>query len=155
MQGGGARLLKEFLDHARSGHSAREALQTFIARKGDVLLAYENEAISAKEAGEELDYVSDETILIENPVAVARPRHRREAQAFIDFLFAEEAQQIFGGNGYRPVKELLARRAVLPEPAAFHDRRLGRRGRVRAEFFDREDGIGCRIEGELGVGTYG
>ena len=39
--------------------------------KGDVLLAYENEAIRAQQKGEELDYVvPDQTILIENPVAV-------------------------------------------------------------------------------------
>ncbi len=33
--------------------SAREALQTFIGGKGDVLLAYENEAITAQQKGEE------------------------------------------------------------------------------------------------------
>ena len=37
--------------------SAREALQTFTGGKGDVLLAYENEAILAQEKGEDLDYV--------------------------------------------------------------------------------------------------
>ena len=51
--------------------SAREALQTFAGGKGDVLLAYENEAITAQKAGIELDYVvPDQTILIQNPAAV-------------------------------------------------------------------------------------
>jgi sulfate/thiosulfate transport system substrate-binding protein len=51
--------------------SAREALQTFSSGKGDVLLGYENEAILAQQQGEEVDYViPDETILIENPIAV-------------------------------------------------------------------------------------
>ena len=51
--------------------SAREALQTFAGGKGDVLLAYENEAITAQQKGEDVDYVvPDETILIENPIAV-------------------------------------------------------------------------------------
>ena len=51
--------------------SARDALQTFIGGKGDVLLSYENEAIGAIDAGEELDYVvPDETILIETQAAV-------------------------------------------------------------------------------------
>src|SRR3954470_14847385 len=36
--------------------SAREALQTFSAGKGDVLIAYENEAITARQKGEKLDY---------------------------------------------------------------------------------------------------
>ena len=53
--------------------SARESLQTFTGGKGDVLLAYENEAILAQEKGEDLDYVvPDQTILIENPVAVTK-----------------------------------------------------------------------------------
>ncbi len=51
--------------------SAREALQTFSSGKGDVLLGYENEAILAQQQGEEIDYViPDETLLIENPIAV-------------------------------------------------------------------------------------
>ena len=51
--------------------SAREALQTFSSGKGDVLLGYENEAILAQQQGEEVDYViPDETLLIENPIAV-------------------------------------------------------------------------------------
>ena len=37
--------------------SARDALGTFLGGKGDVLLAYENEAIAAQNAGEEVDYV--------------------------------------------------------------------------------------------------
>ena len=40
--------------------SAREALQTFIGGKGDVLLAYENEAITAQQKGEDIDYVVPE-----------------------------------------------------------------------------------------------
>lgn len=51
--------------------SAREALQTFEGGKGDVLLAYENEAITAQKKGLELDYlIPDRTIRIENPIAV-------------------------------------------------------------------------------------
>ncbi len=52
--------------------SAREALQTFIGGKGDVMLAYENEAINAQQKEQPVDYVvPDDTILIENPIAVA------------------------------------------------------------------------------------
>ena len=50
--------------------SARESLQNFTGGKGDVLISYENEAITAQQKGEKLDYViPDETILIENPIA--------------------------------------------------------------------------------------
>ena len=51
--------------------SARESLATFAGGKGDVLLGYENEVITAQQKGEELEFVvPEQTILIENPVAV-------------------------------------------------------------------------------------
>ena len=64
--------------------SAREALATFSGGKGDVLISYENEAITAKNAGVDLDYViPDQTILIQNPAAVTpsprTPRRRRRS----------------------------------------------------------------------------
>ncbi len=85
--------------------SAREALQTFSSGKGDVLLGYENEAILAQQKGEEVDYViPDETLLIENPIAVVNESKDPElAQKFIDFLYTPEAQEIFASKGYRPV----------------------------------------------------
>src|SRR4051795_7487787 len=50
--------------------SARDALATFTGGKGDVLIAYENEAIAAQQAGEDIDYtIPPQAILIENPVA--------------------------------------------------------------------------------------
>src|ERR687894_1188134 len=84
--------------------SARESLQTFTSGKGDVLLSYENEAILAQESGEEIEYiVPDETLLIENPIAVVSESENLEkAEAFVDFLYTQEAQEIFVGKGYRP-----------------------------------------------------
>ncbi len=138
--------------------SAREALQTFIGGKGDVLLAYENEAIFAKNAGQPLEYVvPDETILIENPVAVVNTsKNTPTVQAFIDFLRGDEAQKIFGENGYRPVNEAVAGEFDFPEPPGlFTIADLGGWADVRSEFFDREDGIFAGIEEELGVPTDG
>ena len=87
--------------------SARESLQTFSSGKGDVLLGYENEAILAQQSGEEIDYiVPDETLLIENPLAVVNEsQNLQTAEAFVDFLYTKEAQQIFADTGYRPVVE--------------------------------------------------
>ena len=74
--------------------SAREALQTFAGGKGDVLLAYENEAITAQKAGIDLDYVvPDQTILIQNPVAVTTESEARQAKAFVDWLVTPEARR--------------------------------------------------------------
>ena len=127
--------------------SAREALQTFIGGKGDVLLAYENEAIAAQQKGEDIDYVvPDQTILIENPVAVTTDAPERR-QAFVDFLYADEAQKIFGDNGYRPVVDVRGRPVRLPDPAGlFTIADLGGWDEVKDEFFDPENGIVAEIE---------
>jgi sulfate/thiosulfate transport system substrate-binding protein len=134
--------------------SARESLQTFIGGKGDVLLAYENEAIAAQQAGEELDYViPDETILIENPVAVTTDASDK-AQAFRDFLFTEEAQKIYQSKGYRTVLPQLADDQKFPvPPKLFEIDKFGGWDKVRAEFFDPENGSVAKIEEELGVAT--
>ena len=57
--------------------SASDALETFTSGEGDVLISYENEAIRAQDAGEDVDYViPDDTILIETPGAVTDGRAR-------------------------------------------------------------------------------
>ena len=68
--------------------SAKAALNTFVSGKGDVLLAYENEAIQAQQAGSAIDFVPpSSTILIENPIAVLKnTQHPTEANAFVNFL---------------------------------------------------------------------
>ena len=83
--------------------SARDALTTFTGGKGDVLISYENEAIAAQQAGEKIDYVvPDQTILIENPIAVTKDASSK-ASAFVKYLYTPEAQGIFASKGYRPV----------------------------------------------------
>lgn len=85
--------------------SARDALTSFTSGVGDVLISYENEAILARQNGEELDYVvPDETLLIETPAAVTEDAEP-EAQAFLDYLYTDEAQASFLTYGYRPVVE--------------------------------------------------
>src|SRR5690348_4042311 len=76
--------------------SAREALQTFLAGKGDVLLSYENEAILAKDKGQAINWVAPKaTILIENPIAVtSTTKHAKEAKAFVKYLYTAQAQTL-------------------------------------------------------------
>ena len=70
-------LRKLFANVTVQDKSARESLTTFAAGKGDVLLAYENEAIFAQREGQPFDYiVPDQTILIENPVAAPEDASR-------------------------------------------------------------------------------
>ena len=66
--------------------SARDALATFTGGKGDVLLSYENEAILAKDAGEDIEYViPPQTISIETVGAVTKTAKEPAAQNFLDF----------------------------------------------------------------------
>ena len=68
-----AKLLQLFQHVAVQDKSARDALNTFLSGKGDVLLTYENEAIAAQLAGQKTPYVIPRsTILIENPIAVLK-----------------------------------------------------------------------------------
>jgi len=134
--------------------SARESLATFTGGKGDILLAYENEAIFAQQAGEEIDYiVPDETILIENPVAVTSESENPEkAQAFVDFLRTPEAQRVFADKGYRLVVEEVGAEFEFPTPSnLFTIDDFGGWDAVMDEFFDRENGIMADIERDLGV----
>jgi sulfate/thiosulfate transport system substrate-binding protein len=130
--------------------SAREALQTFVGGKGDVLIAYENESILARSKGERLDYVvPDETILIENPIAVVG--ESEAAQAFVDYVRSPGAQRAFGKAGYRPVlDDVLAEFDYPKPPRLFTIADLGGWGPVRERFFDVEDGIMAGIQRELG-----
>ena len=83
--------------------SGRDATTAFLGGTGDVLMAYENEAILARQNGEEFDYVIPETtMLIENPGAVlteATPA----AAAWLDFVLGEEGQRQFALKGFRPI----------------------------------------------------
>ncbi|MCW2926942.1 MAG: sulfate transporter, periplasmic sulfate-binding protein [Thermoleophilia bacterium] len=138
--------------------SAREALQVFAAGKGDVLISYENEAITAQEKGEDVEFVvPDSTILIENPIAVvSKSKEAKAATAFRDYLWSADAQRIFGEKGYRPVDEDVAKEFDFEEPSGlFTIRDLGGWEDVATEFFDREKGSVAKIEQGLGVKTDG
>jgi sulfate transport system substrate-binding protein len=121
-----------------------------------VLLGYENEAILAQQQGEELDYVvPDETLRIENPIAVVNESEEPEkAQAFIDFLYTPEAQEIFVGKGYRPVVDGTPGADEFPTPAKLFDiDKLGGWGEVNDTFFDPEQGVIAEIFKSQGKST--
>jgi len=134
--------------------SARESLQTFAGGKGDVLIAYENEAITAQQAGQPLEYViPDQTILIENPVAVTKDAPS-QAKAFVDYLRTPEAQEVFAEKGYRSILPDVLDAERYPSPQTlFSIDDLGGWDAVTSEFFDREDGIFADIQRELGEPT--
>ena len=134
--------------------SARESLTTFVSGKGDLLLGYENEAIFAQREGQPVEYVvPDETILIENPVAVTEDASDA-APGFVDFLWTDEAQKVFGEEGYRPVvKSVLDTFDFPTPPALFTIADVGGWSTVQEKFFDREDGFMADVQRELGQPT--
>jgi sulfate transport system substrate-binding protein len=138
--------------------SARDALQTFLGGQGDVLLSYENEAIGAIDAGEELEYTTpDDTIRIETIAVVPTEAANAEnGQKLLDFLFSEEGQTLFAGNGYRPVDEKVAKefeKDFPVPPGLFEIADFGGWDKVATEFFDPESGSVAEIERELGEAT--
>jgi len=90
---------------------ARGSTTTFVERGiGDVLLSWENEAVLArKELGpDKFEIVTPAvSILAEPPVAVVdkvvdRKGTRAAAQAYLDYLYSPEGQDIIGQHHFRP-----------------------------------------------------
>lgn len=104
---------------------ARGATTTFAQRGlGDVLLAWENEALlSLKELGpDKLEIVvPSQSILAEPPVAVVdkvvdRRGTRKVAEAYLQFLYSPEGQEIIARNYYRPRLESVAKKYASTFP---------------------------------------
>src|SRR5262245_16458161 len=96
---------------------ARGSTTTFVQRGiGDVLLAWENEAfLSIKELGpDKVEIVVPSlSILAEPPVAVVdkvadKKGTRALAQAYLEYLYSPEGQEIAARNYYRPRLEAVA-----------------------------------------------
>jgi sulfate transport system substrate-binding protein len=148
-------MLKNAVAQPESGSKATAA---FVAGTGDVLLAYENEAIEAQQAGQAVDYVTpDQTILIENPVAVtASSTNKGAAKAFVAYLYTDAAQKTFAQQGYRPVVRADFDPKQFPTPSGlFTIADLGGWSTVATKFFDSTNGSITKIENSLGVSTSG
>lgn len=87
--------------------SARDSIINFEKGVGDVAITYENEVLVGQQAGQTYELVlPTSTIRIDNPIAIVDTYADKHgtgevAQAFIDFLFTAEAQQIFAKHGLR------------------------------------------------------
>ncbi|WP_305824145.1 sulfate ABC transporter substrate-binding protein [Massilia brevitalea] len=114
--GGNEAKAKEFLTKLYKNvpvldSGARGATTTFVERGiGDVLIAWENEAyLAVKELGpDKFDIITPSvSILAEPPVAIVdkfADKHgtRKVAEAYLNFLYTDEAQAIIAQNYYRP-----------------------------------------------------
>src|SRR6059058_461326 len=98
--------LKKLFEHNVSQDtSGRNALNTFLSGRGDVLLTYENEAKLAQAQGKPLYYlIPKATLSIENPLAILKKSSgNASAQVFYKFLYSPQGQEIWAQQGYRPV----------------------------------------------------
>ena len=122
--GGNEAKAKEFLGKLYKNvpvldSGARGATTTFVERGiGDVLIAWENEAyLAVKELGPtKFDIITPSvSILAEPPVAVVdkfADKHgtRKVAEAYLNYLYTDEAQDIIAKNYYRPATDKAAKK---------------------------------------------
>ena len=103
---------------------ARGALTSFAQREiGDVLISWENEAyLAGKEFGaDQFDIVTPSlSILAEPPVAVVdvnveKKGTRKEAEAYLDYLYSPEGQTLAAKHFYRPSRPDLVPAGSGPE----------------------------------------
>lgn len=128
--GGNEKTAQEFLTKIYKNvpvldSGARGSTTTFIERGiGDVLVTWENEALLAiKELGpEKVEIVAPSiSILAEPPVAVVdkvvdRRGTRKVAEAYLQFLYTDEGQEIAAKNYYRPIDEKIAKKYATQYP---------------------------------------
>jgi sulfate transport system substrate-binding protein len=104
---------------------ARGATTTFVERgMGDVLLAWENEALLAQReyGADKFEVVAPSlSILAEPPVAlvdrnVDRRHTRAAAEAYLRYLYTEEGQEIVARHFYRPTDPKVAQRYAARFP---------------------------------------
>jgi sulfate/thiosulfate-binding protein len=127
---------------------ARGATTTFVERgQGDVLIAWENEALLAKNklGRGKFDIVYPSvSILAEPPVAVVdkvADKHgtRAAAEAYLKFLYTPEAQQIIARNYFRPRSTQVAAKYKSHFPnmkLCTIDRNFGGWGKAQALHFN-------------------
>ncbi len=105
---------------------ARGSTTTFVERGiGDVAISWENEAFLAlKELGpDKVDIVVPSlSILAEPPVTIVdkvvdKHKTRAVAQAYLEYLYSDEGQDIAGKNYYRPTKPEIAAKYAKQFPA--------------------------------------
>ena len=103
--------VKQLFQHVVSQDtSGRNATNTFLAGKGDVLITYESEAINSRLNGQDIQYVIPrQSMLIELPIAVLKNSSNQDkANQFIRFVKGDTAQDLFAQYGFRPVDKKIA-----------------------------------------------
>lgn len=155
--------VKKLFQHVVSQDtSGRNATNTFLSGKGDVLVTYESEALAARSNGQNIQYVIPrQSMLIELPIAVLKNSTNKDvANAFIRFAKGDTAQSLFGQYGFRPVnKKILAQySSKFPSrPGIFKvdDKIIGGWRKADKVWFDPNKGRMVQIERAVGGPSSG
>src|SRR6188472_567168 len=150
-----AYLKKMFANVAAFPGSGKDATTAFEGGTGDVLLSYENEAIQARAAGADFDYiVPDQTLLIQNPGAVTKDASSA-AKAFLDYQIGKEGQTDYAKQGFRPLDESIkvdvpganepADAFPAPKTLLTIDKDFGGWAEADSKFFDDENGTVTKL----------
>jgi len=142
--------------------SGRNATNTFLAGKGDVLITYESEALNARLNGQDIQYVIPrQSMLIELPIAVLKNSSNKDvANKFIQFVKAPTAQALFAQFGFRPVNPKVAKNYADKFPSRpgifkIDDKIIGGWRHADAVWFDPNKGRMVQIERAVGGPTSG
>jgi len=154
-------VLKLFKHVVSQDTSGRNATNTFLSGKGDVLLTYESEALTSRMNGVDIQYVIPrQTMLIQLPIAVVKNSPNKDlANRFIRFTKTQAAQDLFGQYGFRPVDRKVAAKYASKYPArpgifTIDDRVFGGWRAVDKRWFT-SSGLMAGIERQIGGPTSG
>jgi sulfate/thiosulfate-binding protein len=148
--------LKKFLGNvAAFPGSGKDATTAFEGGTGDVLLSYENEAIEARAAGADFDYIiPDQTLLIQNPGAVTKDASAA-AKDFLDFQLSKAGQTDYAKQGFRPLDDSIKVDVpgandpsdAFPSPQTLLtiDGDFGGWAEANKKYFDEKDGIVTKL----------
>ena len=142
--------------------SGRNATNTFLAGRGDVLITYESEAINSRLNGQDIQYVIPrQSMLIELPIAVVKSSSNKDkANQFIRFVKGDTAQDLFAQYGFRPVDQKVAKRYADKYPARpgifkVDDKIIGGWRKADKVWFDPNKGRMVTIERAVGGPSSG
>jgi sulfate/thiosulfate transport system substrate-binding protein len=155
--------VKQLFQHVVSQDtSGRNATNTFLAGKGDVLITYESEAINSRLNGQDIQYVIPrQTMLIELPIAALKNSSNKDkANQFIRFVKGTTAQDLFAQYGFRPVDPTVAKRYADKYPTRpgifkIDDEYIGGWRNADKVWFDPNKGRMAAIERAVGGPTSG
>jgi len=155
--------VRELFKHVVSQDtSGRNATNTFLSGKGDVLLTYESEALNARLNGQDMQYVIPrQSMLIELPIAVLKSSSNKDlANKFIQFVKGTSAQDLFAHYGFRPVNPKVAKKYADKFPSRpgifkIDDKIIGGWRHADDVWFDPNKGRMVQIERAVGGPTSG